>query len=195
MNKPHRKSANQSRRSSGRSIMSNPVRTENPAEPRVISDMNIPPADIPKIKWHEILDDAEEDLVVNHIREEIIRDVMKVIYNRHLEKMSYAFVVHCSYLAWMQFFDLLYLKHDPGESVQTIAENWSYDKAPDPVPVDPWACRRMTVRKVEKESEELETCTALCSTKIAEVGSPISVPSFTYPFPEADSCIQLSVSS
>ncbi|XP_046473829.1 uncharacterized protein [Neodiprion pinetum] len=80
----------------------------------------------------------------------------------------------------------MYLKHDPGESVRTIGENWSCDETPNPVPVDPWACGRMTVCKAQSTPSETKPCSVPCSSTV-DVDPLILVPTFTGSSFETDS--------
>ncbi|XP_046753142.1 uncharacterized protein LOC124416258 [Diprion similis] len=106
MNTLRRKSVNSNRRSSGKRTVSDLETPEKDKDSRRPSSVARPPSDIPSTKWCEILDDAEQDFIVNSIREELICRAMDMLYARYLEKNSYAFVVHCSYLAWMRLFNV-----------------------------------------------------------------------------------------
>lgn len=108
MNKQRRKSTSESRRSSVRSVISDSGKsgTDPETNKTITASAKLPPSGIPVSKWREILADSEQDLIVNSVREELIRVAMDAIYKKYLEKTSYAFVVHCSHLAWNRLFDV-----------------------------------------------------------------------------------------
>lgn len=79
--------------------------------------------------------------------------------------------------------------------MQTIANRWAYDAAPDPVPPDSWACRRITMSEDETtySCSQSDHYTAPCSTPI-DIRPDISVPSFTWPSAVSENSLKSTAS-
>lgn len=66
-----------------------------------------PPSRIPLEKWQEILEEERDSHVIGWIREEIVRSAVDAIYDGHLRKAVYGFIVNRVRDDWTRMFQVI----------------------------------------------------------------------------------------
>lgn len=69
------------------------------------------PHNIDTVKWQDIREDEDLLEIGNAVAREIVENSLTKIYERYLEKKSHDFVVACSQVAFMQYFNVSLVNH------------------------------------------------------------------------------------
>ncbi|XP_059057719.1 uncharacterized protein LOC131851261 isoform X2 [Achroia grisella] len=112
------------------------------------------------LKGHEILQKEENDSVIFDIREEIVEEALRIVYERYMERQNVLFTAHCAAQAWLKLIDWNFYRHDPGEDpsahppcfIPKRVESWIPDELPEPSPKDTWSRHELNV--VEETADE-----------------------------------------